>query len=120
MEFLIALLSSFGETLIRVSPYVIVSALVFPILSCFFACNPNKPWWRNPDVATDLAYWFVVPVFTRFLRIGLAVLGAGLIFGIEGETDLIAFFQHGHGPLAELPLWLQTVLYLVMSDFLLY
>jgi sterol desaturase/sphingolipid hydroxylase (fatty acid hydroxylase superfamily) len=115
-----SILVAFGETLIKLSPYVLAAAIVFPILSWRFACNPTRPWWRSPDLVTDLAYWFVVPVFTRFLRIGLAVLGAGLIFGIEGETALVAFFEHGHGALAELPLWLQTILYLIASDFLLY
>ena len=35
-------------------------------------------------------------------------------------TSLIAFYDNGHGPLSELPLWLQAVLFLVLSDFMLY
>jgi sterol desaturase/sphingolipid hydroxylase (fatty acid hydroxylase superfamily) len=69
---------------------------------------------------TDLCYWFVVPVFTRFLRIGLLVLGAALLFGITEETQLIAFFDHGHGRWAELPFWVQVAIYLLASDVLLY
>src|SRR5205807_498756 len=80
----------------------------------------DGPWWRSPDLATDLAYWFVVPVFTRFLRIGLLVLGAVVIFDVHGAPAIIDFYEYGHGPWAALPFWLQVVLYLVISDFLLY
>ncbi len=30
------------------------------------------------------------------------------------------FYAHGHGPVSHLPLWLQAVVYLVGTDFLLY
>src|SRR5262249_57350937 len=95
------ILAQFGETLLKLAPYVIAAGLVFPILSSRFACNPAKPWWRSPDLATDLAYWFVVPVFTRLLRIGFAVLGAALLFGIHGEQAIVAVLGHGPGPAAE-------------------
>jgi sterol desaturase/sphingolipid hydroxylase (fatty acid hydroxylase superfamily) len=54
------------------------------------------------------------------LRIGLLVFGAGVFFKIYDADDLIAFYDNGHGPLSELPLWLQAVLFLVLSDFMLY
>jgi|SRR2546423_1823151 sterol desaturase/sphingolipid hydroxylase (fatty acid hydroxylase superfamily) len=115
-----SILVQFGETLIKIAPYVIVAGIVFPILTSRFACNPAQPWWRSDSLITDLAYWFVVPVVTRLFRIGLAVLGAALIFNIHGEEALLAFFANGHGPLAELPLWLQTVIYMLIADFLMY
>ena len=119
-ELVASILAQFGETLLKLAPYVIVAGVIFPMLSSRFACNAAKPWWRSPDLITDLAYWFVVPVFTRLLRIGLAVLGAALIFGIHGEKAIVAFFDHGHGPMAAMPLWLQVIVYLIVSDFLLY
>ena len=54
------------------------------------------------------------------LRIGLLVLGAGVVFNIHDADELIAFYDNGHGPLSELPLWLQAMLFLVASDFMLY
>ena len=95
-------------------------ALVFSVLSHFWACNPGTPWWRKRELVTDICYWFFVPVFARVLRIGLLVLGASVVFDIHDADELIAFYDNGHGPLSELPLWLQAVLFLVLSDFMLY
>lgn len=121
MELFISLLAEFGKTLIGTAPYVIVCAILFPILTHYFACNPGqKPWWQRDNLVTDVCYWFVVPVLTRFLRIGLAVLGAAFIFGVHGEKALVDFYDNGHGPLSELPFWFQVILYLVVSDFMLY
>jgi sterol desaturase/sphingolipid hydroxylase (fatty acid hydroxylase superfamily) len=119
-ELINTIIWAFGETIIKLLPWVIGSAVLFSLLTVRFACNPGTAWWRSRDLATDLSYWFVIPVFTRFLRIGLLVLGAALIFGIHGEKDIIDFFENGHGPLAKLPFWLQTAAYLLVSDFMLY
>jgi sterol desaturase/sphingolipid hydroxylase (fatty acid hydroxylase superfamily) len=108
----------FGQTITKVIPITIV--VVFAVLTNFWACNPGAPWWRKRELVTDACYWLFVPVFARTLRIGLMVLGAGVIFGIHDADDLIAFYEHGHGPLAELPLWFQAILFLVASDFMLY
>lgn len=121
MELFVSLLAEFGKTLIKLAPYVIVCGIAFPILTHYFACNPGqKPWWKRDNLITDVCYWFVVPVLTRFLRIGFAVLGAALIFGVHGEKELVAFYDNGHGPLSELPFWFQVALYLVASDIILY
>src|SRR5437762_12117825 len=109
-----------GETIAKVVPVTIVLALVFSVLAYFWACNPGTPWWRKRELVTDVCYWFFVPLFGRVLRIGLLVLGAGVIFRIHDADELIAFYDNGHGPLSELPLWLQAVLFLVVSDLMLY
>ena len=109
-----------GQTIAKVVPVTIVLALVFSVLTHFWACNPGKPWWRKRELVTDICYWFFVPLFARVFRIGLLVLGAGFLFNIHDADELIAFYDNGHGPLAELPLWLQAILFLVLSDFMLY
>jgi sterol desaturase/sphingolipid hydroxylase (fatty acid hydroxylase superfamily) len=109
-----------GHTIVQVVPVTIVLALVFSVLSHFWACNPGVPWWRKRELATDVCYWFLVPVFARVLRIGLLVVGAAFFFRIHDADELIAFYDNGHGPLSELPLWLQAVLFLVVSDFMQY
>src|ERR1700724_1976499 len=119
-DFINALITGFGETILHTAPYLVAIGLLSAILSRHFACNRDMPWWRSPDLVTDLAYWFVVPVFTRFLRIGLLVLGAVVIFDVHGSQGIIDFYENGHAPWAALPFWLQVVLYLVISDFLLY
>jgi|SRR6202521_974169 len=119
-EMTVSILWAFGETIVKLLPYVVAAGVLFTVLNVRYACNAGGGWWRSRDLVTDLSYWFVIPVFTRFLRIGLLVLGAAVIFDIHGEKDIIDFFENGHGPLAKLPFWLQTVAYLLVSDFLLY
>jgi sterol desaturase/sphingolipid hydroxylase (fatty acid hydroxylase superfamily) len=110
----------FGETITKVIPITIVLALVFSVLTHFWACNPGTPWWRKRELITDACYWFFVPLFGRVFRIGMMVYFAGLLFGIHDADGLIAFYDNGHGPLSELPLWFQAILFLVASDFMLY
>ncbi len=114
------LLHMWGETILKIVPVTIGLAIVFSGLSYFWACNPGKPWWHKKELATDLCYWFFVPVLTRMVRIGLLVLGASLIFGIKDPDGLVAFYDNGHGPLSVLPLWIQAIMFLVVSDFMLY
>jgi sterol desaturase/sphingolipid hydroxylase (fatty acid hydroxylase superfamily) len=109
-----------GETIVKVIPVTFALAAVFTVLERFWACNPGAPWWRKREIVTDICYWFFVPVFARTMRIGLLIVGASVIFGIRDADDLIAFYDNGHGPLAQLPLWVQAVLFLVLSDFMLY
>src|SRR3977135_2187015 len=109
-----------GQTMAKVLPVTIALALLFSVLAHFWACNPGRPWWRKRELVTDLCYWFLVPMFARVFRIGLLVLGAGLLFRVHDADGLIAFYDNGHGPLAALPLSLQAVLFLVLADFMMY
>src|SRR6266705_2230434 len=120
LDLITTLVSEFSKTLVGIAPYVVAAAILFPVLSWRFACNSGQPWWRRDGLATDVCYWFVIPVFTRFLRIGLMAAGAALLFGIHGAQELVAFYDNGHGPVAELPFWIQVLIYLLVSDFLLY
>jgi len=115
-----AFIVGLGETLMKNVPISIALAAVFTILTWLWACNPGRPWWRKADLITDLCYWFIIPVVARFLRIGLLVAGAALLVGITTADGLVAFYDNGHGPLADLPLAVQMVIFLVVSDLLLY
>lgn len=117
---LIQIAEMFGETIIKVVPITIAIAIVFTVLSHFWSCNPGRPWWRKTEIVTDICYWFLVPVICRVVRISLLVTGAALVFNIKGADELVAFYDNGHGPLAQLPLWVQAILFLVLSDFMLY
>jgi sterol desaturase/sphingolipid hydroxylase (fatty acid hydroxylase superfamily) len=118
-EFL-SFIISFGQTFTKNLPISLGLAIAFTLLTALWACNPGKPWWRKTDIATDLCYWFFIPVVARFLRIGLLIVGAALLFGITTADGLIAFYDNGHGPLATLPLWTQMIIFLVGSDIILY
>jgi sterol desaturase/sphingolipid hydroxylase (fatty acid hydroxylase superfamily) len=109
-----------GETLLKIVPITLAIALVFTALSYWSPANPGLPWWQKREIVTDVLYWFLIPLMARFVRIGLLVLGAALVFDIHGPDALIAFYMHGHGPLSELPLWVQIIIFLIASDFLLY
>ncbi|MGD0317872.1 MAG: sterol desaturase family protein [Xanthobacteraceae bacterium] len=101
-------------------PISIALAAVFTILTSFSACNPGYPWWRKREIVTDLCYWFFIPVVARFLRLGLLVAGTAIIFGITTSEGLVAFYAHGHGPLAGLPIAVQMVVCLIGEDVILY
>jgi len=120
MQYLMSLIGALGETMLRILPITLAIALVFTVLSHFWALNPGKPWWRKREIVTDVVYWFMIPLLARFVRIALLVVGATYLFGIQGDDAILAFFDNGHGPLAELPLWAQALLFLVLSDFMLY
>jgi sterol desaturase/sphingolipid hydroxylase (fatty acid hydroxylase superfamily) len=109
-----------GETFWKTVPISLALAAVFTVLTALWACNPGRPWWQKRDLVTDLCYWFFVPVIARFLRIGLLIVGAAVLFRITTADGLIAFYDNGHGPLAALPLAAQMLLFLVGEDFIMY
>src|SRR3954467_12256121 len=109
----LAVIHSIGVTLIKIVPVSIALGCAFTVLSFFFACNPGKPWWRKRELITDLCYWFLIPSFPRFLRLGLLVVAAGFIFGITSADGLVEFYDDRHGVLAQLPRWLQAAIFLL-------
>ena len=109
-----------GSTFVKIVPITIFLGVVFAALTTWSACNPGRPWWRKREIVTDVCYWFLIPLVARFFRIGMLTLGAALIFDIHGTQAIMDFYENGHGPLAALPLWLQAVIFMVASDFLLY
>jgi sterol desaturase/sphingolipid hydroxylase (fatty acid hydroxylase superfamily) len=117
---IIAVIQSMGATMMKLLPILLMFGVVFAVLTHFWACNPGRPWWRKRELVTDLCYWIFVPLFARFFRIGLLVLGAAWLFGIHTPEDLVAFYDDGHGPLAQLPLWVQAAIFLIASDFIMY
>src|SRR5262249_3815726 len=113
-------LTMLGQTIMKVVPITIVLAVVFSVLTHFWACNPTGPCWRKRQLGTDLCHWFLLAVFARVFRDRRAVVGASVVFNICEADGLIAFYDNGHGPLSELPLWVQAALFLVLSGFMLY
>lgn len=107
-------------TLWHVLPWLGACGLAFGLLSRISPCNQGRPWWKKRGLATDLAYWIFVPVFTRYLRIWVTVSLTIWLFHIHDGQKIADFYAHGHGPVSTLPLWLQAIAYLVGTDFLLY
>ncbi len=119
-EDLFAFVVTAGETFMRNLPISIGLAALFTVLTWFWACNPGRAWWNKPDLVTDVCYWFFIPVITRFLRIGLLIVAAAIVFQITTAQGLVAFYENGHGPLAALPLVAQGIIFLVGEDIILY
>jgi len=119
LEFL-SVLEVAGQTLLKIVPVTIALGIVFAVLTQWSACNPGRPWWHKREIVTDVCYWFLIPLAARFVRIGLMVMGAAMLFDIHGADALIKFYDNGFGPLAEMPLWAQALTFVVVSDFLLY
>ena len=87
-------------------------AIVFAILAKLSPCNPSMFWGSDLRAAiTDFMYWFVMPFGIRLGR--WAMLAAGLRLFCGGrDPDFL--------PVAELPIWLQIALMLIIQDVLLY
>ena len=117
---LYSVLTVAGETLLKLVPISLALGIVFAVLTHWQACNPGRLWFQRREIATDILYWFLIPLGARFVRIGLMVMGAALIFDIHGTEALMKFYDNGFGPLAEMPLWLQAFTFVAASDFLLY
>jgi sterol desaturase/sphingolipid hydroxylase (fatty acid hydroxylase superfamily) len=117
---LLEIVDGVGHTLGRILPYMAVMAVGFTVLTWISPCNVGKPWWGKRGLLTDICYWLIVPVFSRYARIGLAVLLTVYLLGIDTAEGLVAFFDHGHGPLSRLPFPVQLGIYIVASEFCLY
>jgi sterol desaturase/sphingolipid hydroxylase (fatty acid hydroxylase superfamily) len=116
----IAVVQSIGATIVKILPVSIALGVVFTVLTYFWSCNAGRGWWRKRELLTDVCYWFFIPLFARYLRIGLLVIGAAAFFGITTADGLVEFYDNGHGPLAQLPLWLQAGIFLLGSDLMMY
>jgi sterol desaturase/sphingolipid hydroxylase (fatty acid hydroxylase superfamily) len=110
----------FFLTLEHVLPWMAGMGLICTILSLFMPCNPGKPWWKKDGLLTDLGYWIFVPVVTRYFRIWITVVGTILFFDITNGQAIADFYQTGHGWIGTLPLWAQGLIFLLVSDFVLY
>ncbi len=107
-------------TVVTVQTLVIVGILaaVFTLLSTLVAaCNDTPPWWRKPDLSTDLCWTFLPKLLYGYAQTLLLTLGTAAFYGI---TDPSRFFAEGHGPLAGLGVWWQVALYLLGNDFVMY
>lgn len=120
MKLAIDALNQILLTLWHTLPWLAGLGLVFAVLSRLSPCNEGKPWWKKRGLFTDLSYWIFVPLFLRYLRIWVTVWLTMIIFHITDGQQIADFYLHGHGPLSVMPLWVQAIFYLVVSDFILY
>lgn len=121
-NFISQFVNQLAQTVWGFLPSVVVLAIVFTALSLFSsqACNPGRPWWRNPGLFTDICYMVIIPFLAPYLRMSLMIAGATLLSGFMTTPQIADYFAHGKGPLGGVPFWGQVVIYLVACDFMQY
>ncbi|HWU55621.1 MAG TPA: sterol desaturase family protein [Rhizomicrobium sp.] len=120
MKISLEILEQILITLWHTFPWLLGMGLAFGVLSYVMPCNQGKPWWQKRGLATDFWYWIVSPIFLRYLRIWATVSLTVWLFHISDGVKIADFYAHGHGALARLPLWVQAIGYVVVTDFVLY
>ncbi len=103
-------------------PYILGAALVFTIVAMFpsLASSPGRYWWRNPGLMTDAVYFLLHALLGRWFRLPIMVLVVFVLSRTMSTEEINDYFANGRGPLSTLPFWAQFVVYVVLSDFLLY
>ena len=102
-----------GWTWLESIEYFGYLAAAFALLSRLMPCNPEMFWWRDlRAVATDLVYWFLLPLVSYFGRFALLVSSLWLLHRNSGP---IGFF-----PIDRWSMWRQCALILVIQDIFLY
>lgn len=116
-----SVIQNLGQSTASIVLLLTILGLLFTVIAWVArACNPGRPWWRKPDIVTDVCYWFVIPVVSGYARIWLLVIGLFLLNGLPATLGLPRLFGEGVGPLAGLPFWVQAPLYLILSDLVMY
>lgn len=111
---------SFGAKVLEALPLFLATAAVFTVLGFFVRSKVSKgPWWRKPDLVTDILYTFLLPGFTSYVRLAFLVIGGGAI-GLLMGMDAEAWLTEGHGVFASWPFWAQVAAYVLLSDVMLY
>ena len=110
-----------GQGVLDQLPMFLAVAAAFTLLGFVTSSKASKgPWWKKPDLITDLLYAFVLPAFTNYARIAFLIIGAAAITGVLGTVSMEAWLSGGHGVFAQWPIWAQVVAYLILSDIMLY
>lgn len=100
--------------------WIIGFTVFFTSLSLITPCNPSLKWWQDKRaVLTDSIYWFIVPIFTRYISL-LLVLWVGFMLTGTTDGDKIVTALNGHGMTGSMPLWGQIILLLLLSDIYMY
>lgn len=120
LEQTVTFLSGFASGLASALPTAIALGIAFTLLSALFTpCNPDRPWWRNPELGTDLIYFFIMPLVGRYAAVLFLffTLGVLLGLGVSAPEELIGV---GLGPLKNLSFWTQVAIYVVLQELMLY
>ncbi len=115
------IVTGLGAKIVGSLPLLALAALVFTCIETLARSKASKgPWWRKPELVTDLLYLFLVPGLLSYLKVAFLVVGAAICAGVVGSKDAATYLNEGHGFLSSLPFWWQVVAYLIATDIIMY
>lgn len=99
--------------------WLLALAVLFGVLERLSPCNPgHRPGWR--DIATDMLYCLIIPLFTRMVAAVYTGAGVALFFRGIPDDEIMDSLLNGFGPAGSLPIWLQAAIVFIASDVILY
>jgi sterol desaturase/sphingolipid hydroxylase (fatty acid hydroxylase superfamily) len=102
---------------IRTFVLLFVLAIVFGILEHFWPSIPNQPRLRR-GLGTDILYWFVTPLVSQVLAVIAAAIVLLPFYVLLGRSLELNSVLAGYGPVAQLPLWQQGLIVIIIGDFI--
>ena len=117
-----------SPTLLSVAAGLLALGLLFGLVERVFRRGNGPPWWRRPDMPTDLAFGFATPLLSRVVtRIAVVAVAAVLIVlsgsslsTVKAEVDAgrlpdLSVLGMGHA-LRSLPFAVEVVLGFLLAD----
>jgi sterol desaturase/sphingolipid hydroxylase (fatty acid hydroxylase superfamily) len=103
-------------------PIMIGLAVLFTALSVCESQtgSPGKVWWRNPGLATDIAYTLIHSAIGKYFLAPTIIVFTLLLSGVMSASEVNDYFENGRGIFSGLTFWWQAAIYLIGRDFLLY
>lgn len=117
---LILLLEEIKHVWATTGLHFLAFAVFFLIISRGNKCNPELRYWKKSNILVDAGYWLLVPLFGKYVKLLFMFIAAQYVLGLHTSEEQAAYFNEGFGPLTSLPIWLQALLILIISDFFLY
>jgi sterol desaturase/sphingolipid hydroxylase (fatty acid hydroxylase superfamily) len=90
---------------------------VFGILERLWPSIPDQPRLRR-GFGVDVLYWFVTPMVSQILAVIAAAIILVPFYLLLGRSLSLNSILAGYGPAAQLPIWIQGLVIIVIGDFL--
>jgi sterol desaturase/sphingolipid hydroxylase (fatty acid hydroxylase superfamily) len=102
---------------IRTLVLFVVLTIVFGFLERVFPSIPNQPRLRR-GFGTDVLYWFFTPMVTQVLTMVAVAIILLPVYVLLGRSIDLNSILAGYGPIANIPLWIQGLIVIVIGDFI--
>jgi len=111
-----------GEIYSTQIPIIAGLGILFTVFTIFESqtASPGKVWWRNPGLGTDISYALIHAVLMPYFRIPGLVIVTLLLSAALSKVEIDEYFKNGRGLFAGFSFWQQALIYLLLTDFLLY